>query len=121
MTVETYNTNPEALINTIVVTDTAIEHFRKLLAQKSKAGVRISLKESGCTGFKYIIEEVAGPQDGDLHKSLADGVDLFVESSSLGALKGLRIDLEQVGLNKNLVMNNPNVKDACGCGESFSV
>lgn len=121
MTVETYSANPEELINSIVVTDEAIEHFRRLLVRKAKAGVRISLKESGCTGFKYIIEEVSGPQEGDMHKLLADGVSLYVEPASLAPLKGLQIDLEQVGLNKNLVMNNPNVKDACGCGESFSV
>lgn len=121
MTVETYSANPEALINSISISDAAIEHFRKLLNQKAKAGVRISLKESGCTGFKYVIEEVSGPQDGDMQKQLAEGVDLYVEPTSLVALKGLKIDLEQVGLNKNLVMNNPNVKDACGCGESFSV
>jgi iron-sulfur cluster assembly accessory protein len=121
MTVQTYSANPEMLISTISVTDAAVEHFRKLLSQKNKSGVRISLKESGCTGFKYVIEEVAGPVDGDTSTKLADGVMLYVESSSLPALKGLHINLEQVGLNKNLVMNNPNVKDACGCGESFSV
>lgn len=121
MTVETYSANPEALFNSILVTDAAIEHFRKLLRQKGQSGVRISLKESGCTGFKYVIEEVGGPHDGDMQKQLAEGVTLYVEPASLAALKGLEIDLQQVGLNKNLVMNNPNVKDACGCGESFSV
>lgn len=121
MTVETYSATPESLMASISVTDAAIGHFQKLLAQKGKTGVRISLKESGCTGFKYVIEEVAGPEEGDQEKALADGVKLFVQSSALSALKGLVIDLTQVGLNKNLVMNNPNVKDACGCGESFSV
>lgn len=121
MTVETYNADPQALIDTIGVSDAALEHFRKLLKQKSKGGVRISLKESGCTGFKYVIEEVDGPHAGDQQKQLADGVGLYVEPASLVALKGLQIDLKREGLNQNLVMNNPNVKDACGCGESFSV
>lgn len=121
MTVETYNANPEELINSILVSDAAIAHFRKQLTQKSKCGVRISLKESGCTGFKYVIEEVDGSQPNDVQKELAEGITLFVEPSSLAALKGLEIDYTQEGVNKNLVMNNPNVKDACGCGESFSV
>lgn len=121
MTVETYSANPEALINSIVVSDKAIAHFQRLLAKKTKKGVRISLKESGCTGFKYVIEEVDDPAVGDLQRTLAEGVALYVEPASLPALKGLEIDLQKVGLNNNLVMNNPNIKDACGCGESFSV
>jgi len=121
MTVETYNTSPSDLINSVVVTESAIEHFRRLLEKGAKKGVRISLKEAGCTGYKYVIEEVDGPKEGDTVRSLTAGVDLYVETGCLAALKGLEIDLTQVGLNRNLVMNNPNVKDACGCGESFSV
>lgn len=121
MTVETYSGNPQELIQTIVVTDAALGHFRRLLAKNAKKGVRISLKEAGCTGFKYVIEEVEGPKDGDTVRTLALEVELYVETGCLTALKGLEIDLTQMGLNQNLVMNNPNVKDACGCGESFSV
>jgi iron-sulfur cluster assembly accessory protein len=121
MTVETYNANPGDLINTIVVTESAIGHFHRLLEKSAKKGVRISLKEAGCTGYKYVIEEVDGPNDSDTVRCLTAGVDLYVETGCLAALKGLEIDLTQVGLNRNLVMNNPNVKDACGCGESFSV
>jgi iron-sulfur cluster assembly accessory protein len=121
MTVETYNASPNQLIETIQVTESALGHFRHLLAKNAKKGVRISLKEAGCTGFKYVIEEVEGPKDSDTVRCLTPGVDLYVETGCLAALKGLEIDLTQVGLNKNLVMNNPNVKDACGCGESFNV
>lgn len=121
MSVETYSSKPEEMIQTIVVSDAAIEHFRRLLSKNAKKGVRVSLKEAGCTGYKYVIEEVDGPQGGDTTRKLADDVELYVETGCLAALKGLSIDLTQMGLNRNLVMNNPNVKDACGCGESFSV
>ena len=121
MTVETYNSNPTDLINTISVTDAAVAHFHRLLRKNAKKGVRISLKEAGCTGFKYVIEEVEGPEAGDTVRNLAQEVELYVETGCLPALKGLEIDLTQMGLNHNLVMNNPNVKDACGCGESFTV
>ncbi|MBC6905721.1 iron-sulfur cluster assembly accessory protein [Saccharophagus sp. K07] len=121
MSVETYSTNPRELIDTITVSDAALEHFRRLLKKNAKKGVRISLKEAGCTGFKYVIEEVDNPHDGDTTRKLADDVELYVETGCLAAIKGLSIDLTQMGLNKNLVMNNPNVKDECGCGESFSV
>lgn len=121
MSVETYSSTPRELIDSISVSESALAHFRGLLSKNAKKGVRISLKESGCTGFKYVIEEVDGPMPVDTVRALTEGVDLYVETGSLAALKGLEIDFTQVGLNRNLVMNNPNVKDACGCGESFSV
>lgn len=121
MSVETFNINPKALIDSIVITDAAVSHFRRLLEKSSKRGVRISLKESGCTGYKYVIEEVNEPEVGDTARHIDEGVELFVETGCLAALKGLEIDYIQTGLNRNLVMNNPNVKDECGCGESFSV
>lgn len=121
MSVETYSSTPQELINSIAVSDAALAHFRRLLDKNTKKGVRISLRESGCTGFKYVIEEVDGPMPDDTVRTLIEGVELYVETSSLAALKGLEIDFAKVGLNRNLVMNNPNIKDACGCGESFSV
>lgn len=121
MSVETFSSTPRELIDSISVSESALVHFRRLLSKNAKKGVRISLKESGCTGFKYVIEEVDGPMPVDTVRTLAEGVELYVETGSLAALKGLEIDFTQVGLNRNLVMNNPNVKDACGCGESFSV
>jgi iron-sulfur cluster assembly accessory protein len=121
MTVETYNTNPTELIQSISVSTEALAHFHRLLSKNNKQGVRISLKESGCSGFKYVIEEVAGPNSGDTTRQLMDGVNLYVETGCLAALKDLEIDVTKLGLNTNLVMNNPNVKDACGCGESFRV
>lgn len=121
MTVQSFDANPAEWLNSITVTDEALQHLRKQLQKQAKAGVRLSLKESGCTGFKYVIEEVSGPVAGDLEKVLGDSVMLYIAPEHMSALKGLQIAYEQTGLNRNLVMNNPNVKDACGCGESFNV
>lgn len=105
----------------ISVTPTAAEHFSKALAKKHAAGLRVSLKESGCTGFKYVIDEVESAEEGDLTILLENGVEIFLDPKHLPALTGTVIDYVQEGLNKTLVLNNPNVKDMCGCGESFSV
>ena len=105
----------------ISVTPSAAEHFAKSLAKNSSQALRIGLKESGCTGFKYVIDEVASSEDGDLEISLENGITIYVDPDHLPALTGMVIDYVQEGLNKNLVLNNPNVKDICGCGESFSV
>jgi iron-sulfur cluster assembly protein len=33
----------------------------------------------------------------------------------------MELDYTREGLNEGFKFNNPNVKDACGCGESFKV
>lgn len=105
----------------LTVTDTAAEHFARVLEKSGKKAIRVTLKEAGCTGFKYVIEEVDGSDEGDIEKPLPNGLRLFIDPKHIGALQGTVIDFTSQGVNKNLVINNPNVKDACGCGESFSV
>lgn len=121
MSVQTFQVDNQQWLETISATEVALQHIREQLRRKQKNALRLSLKEAGCTGFKYVLEEVDGPLDRDLSRRLGDGVTLYIDAAHISALKGLQIDLQQVGLNRNLVMNNPNVKDACGCGESFNV
>ena len=116
MTVQTFEIG-----DIISVTLAAAAHFDKQLKKKGANGIRISLKESGCTGYMYVIDEVEGPQLGDLEKKLDNGVSIFIDPQNISALKGTVIDYQLQGLNYNLLMNNPNVKDKCGCGESFSI
>ncbi|PCK02543.1 MAG: iron-sulfur cluster assembly accessory protein [Alteromonadaceae bacterium] len=113
MTVESFG-----IEESITVTPAAAEHFSKTLQKSGQQGLRITLKESGCTGYKYIIDEIESPQEGDIKLALANDVDMYVDASYLPQLSGMVIDYIQEGLNRNLVLNNPNVKDACGCGES---
>jgi len=115
MSVETFE-----ISDIITVTPAAAEHFASQLDKSGKSAIRISLKQSGCTGYKYVIDEVAEPVDGDLKIELANQVSVYLESSSVGALRGTQVDYTREGLNRNLVLNNPNVTDACGCGESFN-
>ena len=116
MTVQTFDSS-----DIISVTSAAATHFDKQLKKKGGKGVRISLKESGCTGFMYVIGEVDEPQVGDIEKKLDNGVLLYIDPQNIAALKGTVIDYQLQGINYNLLMNNPNVKDTCGCGESFSI
>lgn len=115
MTVQTFS-HEEA----VQVTAKAARHFQQQLERSGRAAIRLSLKESGCTGFKYVIDEVECEEKGDLSIRLENGVNVFVAPDNLNELQGTVVDYVQEGLNFNLVMNNPNVADSCGCGESFS-
>ena len=120
MTVETFDISKNAE-SIVTVSSSAAEHFRQQIAKNSNLGIRLSLKQAGCTGYKYSVEEVNEREDKDLDLVLENGVHLFVDSQFLAALQGTEIDVRQQGLNLNLVLENPNVKDECGCGESFSI
>jgi iron-sulfur cluster assembly accessory protein len=118
MTVETFDVKSEL----VTVTPAAAEHFRASLSGKGFAGVRISVRESGCTGFKYVMDEVeSAVSEDDVAVDLSNGITLYLEPAALTFLRGTEIDYEREGVNRTLKFNNPNVTAECGCGESFSV
>ncbi|HKI74589.1 MAG TPA: iron-sulfur cluster assembly accessory protein [Pseudomonadales bacterium] len=116
MSVETFN-----LTDTINVTPAAAKHFSEQLGRSGGKAVRITLKESGCSGFMYAIEEVPDVVDGDIAKSLENGVLVCFRPADAVALRGSQIDYTKEGLNQTLKIDNPNVTDACGCGASFNI
>ena len=116
MSVETF-TPKQAL----TVTEAAQEHFRKQLAEEANKAIRLSVKESGCTGYKYVIDIVEQKEGDDIALTLENGVTLFVAPDAMGMMRGTQIDYTREGLNRTLKFINPNVADECGCGESFSV
>ncbi len=115
MNVESFDFN-----KLLTVTESAAEHFLEQIEKKGAKAIRLGLKEAGCTGFKYIIEEVDQPSEKDLSLRLDNDVTIYVDGEHISEFQGMVIDYKQEGLNKSLVLNNPNVKDACGCGESFN-
>ena len=116
MSVETFN-----LTDTITITPAAAKHFSQQLDRSGGKAVRISLKESGCSGFMYAFDEIEVPVEGDIAMSLDNGVVVCFKPADAVALRGSEIDYTREGLNQTLKINNPNVTDACGCGASFNI
>jgi iron-sulfur cluster assembly accessory protein len=118
MSVESFDPVQQA----VSVSPTAVEHFkRQLVNHKEAKAVRLSVKQSGCTGFMYVVDLVPEAQAEDLHYSLAEGMELLIDKSSLPVVTGTLIDYVTEGVNRQLKFLNPNAKDYCGCGESFNV
>lgn len=105
----------------VQVTPAAVEHFKRQLEKGHNKAVRLSVKQSGCTGWMYVVDLVEESKAGDLHMALGDGVELLVDAQSLPVVGGTEIDYVTEGVNRQLKFNNPRAKDYCGCGESFSV
>lgn len=105
----------------VTLTEPAANRVRKFLANRGKGvGVRLGVKTSGCSGMAYVLEFVDGLDDSD--EVFEDrGVKIIVDKKSLVYLDGTELDYGKEGLNEGFKFNNPNVKDECGCGESFTI
>lgn len=105
----------------ITVTDRAAKHVNNSLAKRGKGvGLRLGVRTTGCSGLAYKIEFVDQAEDDDVRFE-SNGVTVFVDPKSLAFLDGTELDFAREGLNEGFKLNNPNVKNTCGCGESFQV
>lgn len=105
----------------ITVTDSAAKHVANFLAKRGKGiGLRLGVRTTGCSGMAYKLEFVDEMQADDIRFD-SNGVTVFVDPKSLPYLDGMELDFAREGLNEGFKFNNPNVKNTCGCGESFNV
>jgi iron-sulfur cluster assembly protein len=105
----------------INLTERAATHIRKSLDKRGKgAGLRLGVRTSGCSGQAYVLEFADDIQQDD-QVFEQHGVKVIVDAKSLVYLDGTELDYTREGLNEGFKFNNPNVKDECGCGESFTV
>jgi iron-sulfur cluster assembly protein len=105
----------------ISMTPAAADRVRQFLANRGKGvGVRLGVRTSGCSGMAYVIE-FADELESDDQVFEDKGLKVIVDPKSLLYLDGTELDYTKEGLNEGFKFNNPNVKDMCGCGESFNV
>ena len=105
----------------ISLTDSAARHVKTYLEKRGKGvGVRVGVKTTGCSGMAYTIEFADQIEDED-HVFEDKGVKVIVNPKSMVYLTGTELDFAREGLNEGFKFTNPNEKDRCGCGESFSV
>lgn len=105
----------------ISLTESAANRVRAHLAQRGRGlGLRLGVKETGCSGFSYVVDYADDTRAND--RVFEDqGVKVFVDAASLQYVDGTRIDFVRQGLNESFRFENPNIKGECGCGESFTV
>ncbi|QRV24754.1 HesB/IscA family protein [Marinomonas foliarum] len=115
MTVTTFDP-----VSSVSLTASAQKYFASKLVKQPSKLIRLSTKESGCTGFSYVLDIVDAALENDTVLEFGDVV-LAVDSQSASMLQGTEIDLVREGVNEVVKFKNPNVVAECGCGESFSV
>ncbi|MCP5072347.1 MAG: iron-sulfur cluster assembly accessory protein [Rhodobacteraceae bacterium] len=102
----------------VTMTDKAAAQIRKLMASGDKQGLRIGVKKGGCAGMEYTMDYV---DEVDPHDEVVEqeGARIMIAPMAQMFLFGTEIDYQVALLDSGFKFNNPNVSEACGCGESI--
>jgi iron-sulfur cluster assembly protein len=105
----------------IQLTENAAKQIKAQLAKRGRGvGLRVGVKDAGCSGYEYTYDYADEVRAGD-HAFEAYDAKVVVDAKSLEFLDGSTLDFVRDGLKQVFRFHNPNVEATCGCGESFSV
>lgn len=104
----------------ITLTPSAARQILGAVEKFGGLGLRLGIKQVGCSGFAYTFEMAneVGPGDALFEDHAAK---LVVDRKALAYLDGAELDFVREGFKQMFAVKNPNAGDACGCGESFSL
>lgn len=102
----------------VTITPAAAAQIRALMETGQKAGLKIGVKKGGCAGMEYTMDYVDAPEPHD-EVVEQDGAKVLIAPMAQMFLFGTEIDYFESLLESGFRFNNPNVTEACGCGESI--
>lgn len=111
----------DTAIQPISLTEGAISQLKRIRQEQNVPadhGLRVGVKGGGCSGFSYVLGFDL-PKENDERFQLG-GMDVLMQKSHAIYLLGIEIDWAEGLNNRGFTFNNPNAKDTCGCGTSFS-
>ena len=100
----------------ILLTQSAQEHFKRLV--KDDKMISLKLKSSGCSGYSYVLDIEEKSDNGC---EIIQQIPFKILPEHMSAFDNMVIDYKREGMNTKVVFDNPNVINACGCGESFGL
>lgn len=105
----------------VTLTDSAAKQVKTLVTQDPEVkGLKLSVKQSGCAGFAYVLDLTKQPDSDDVLFE-HDGAHLYIPLKAMPFIDGTEVDFVREGLNQIFKFNNPKAQHACGCGESFGL
>ena len=108
--------------NIFTITDRAAKQIKQIITQRTPVplGIRVGVKQRGCSGNAYTLEYVDEPNI--LDKTVCDkGLSVYIDPKALLFVIGTEMDYVDTKLESGFTFKNPNEKGRCGCGESFHV
>ncbi|MEE9237414.1 MAG: iron-sulfur cluster insertion protein ErpA [Thermoplasmata archaeon] len=105
----------------IFLTETAAQKIRTLMENDgdSHSYLRVFVSGGGCSGLSYGMTFEEKEEEGDRVVE-SGGVKVLVDEFSAPYLKGVEVDYQESLMGTGFVINNPNAKSSCACGQSFS-
>lgn len=106
----------------ISITDKALQQINAIAATDNpdgSKGLRLAVTGGGCSGLSYKIE-FGNPKDKDNVLTFGD-LKVLIDPKSVIYLKGIVLDFKDGLQGKGFIFDNPNAKNTCDCGESFSL
>jgi iron-sulfur cluster assembly accessory protein len=104
----------------VTLTSTAAEEVRALLNKPENAGktLRVYVEQGGCSGMQYsmIFDE---PRADDVTGQV-QGVSVLVDPFSAQYIRGAVVDFSDSLTGGGFKISNPNARQSCGCGKSFT-
>lgn len=102
----------------VTLTPAAVKQITKLMARDGSKGLRLGVRKGGCAGMEYTLDYVSEitPHDEVVEQ---DGARVMIAPMAQMFLFGTEIDYEISLLEAGFKFRNPNVTEACGCGESI--
>ena len=102
----------------VTITPAAVGRIARLMEKDGHQGLRIGVKKGGCAGMEYTMD-YANEIDPNDEVVEQDGARVMIAPMAQMFLFGTEIDYETSLLESGFKFRNPNVEDACGCGESI--
>jgi iron-sulfur cluster assembly protein len=102
----------------VTLTPAAARQITRLMEKQGSSGLRIGIKKGGCAGMEYTMDfaREINPMDETVEQ---DGARVMIAPMAQMFLFGTEIDYETSVLEAGFKFRNPNVAEACGCGESI--
>jgi iron-sulfur cluster assembly accessory protein len=106
----------------LAIEPAAARHLlRHVRSNPNAIGVRIGVKDSGCSGYAYVMDLTETVPENHLRIAADEQLALYLDVKSVPALSGSTLRLVKEGVNETIKFDNPNAGSYCGCGESFTV
>ncbi len=105
----------------VEISERAAARINEVLVENPEySGLRVGLKDGGCSGYVYLMDFESGPDDDDLIFE-RDGARVYVHPLHLPFLDGSALGWAEGEMQSGFHLNNPQISRMCGCGESFDV
>ena len=107
----------------IQITDKAVNQIKKIFedAPEGAEGILLGISNSGCSGYSYKLDFLMDANTSTFDIVNKNGIKIFIDPKATMHLLGSTMDYNIDKLSSKFTFTNPNSKNVCGCGDSFSL